>query len=216
MPAAAAARGRRNCMRVASGQRGTGAPARPGPRTTSTSHPDVRQADGLRAERLLGADDKRVPVARDRIAALRIAVVRNPAVHRDARRVGYALVAECGGLLLLNTVWERTDGRILGEMHNWYLATFVRLDNASGGHPALWLLLAVTATAGVAVPSPVRSACAARRGTTRPAEDRPRTHSGQRLTRHPLSETHSSVSVRQAIVEITCAHLPLAARLYVT
>jgi hypothetical protein len=104
-------------------------------------------------------------------AALRIAVTHNPAVHRDARRVGYVLVAECGGLLLLNTAWERADGRVLAEVHNWYWGTFVRLDNASGGHPTLWLLLAVAATAGVAVPSLVRSARTARRSTARPEED---------------------------------------------
>jgi hypothetical protein len=104
-------------------------------------------------------------------AALRAAVVRSPAVHRDARRLGYALIAQCGGLLLINTAWERADRQLLLQAHHWYWHTFVRLGSESAGPPVFWLIFAIAATTGVAVPSLVLSARAARRSRAQSAAD---------------------------------------------
>ncbi|WP_432839084.1 hypothetical protein [Dactylosporangium sp. CA-092794] len=77
-------------------------------------------------------------------------------MHRDARPLGYLLIAELAGLLLLDSTWERTGARLASEAHNWYWLTFVRFGDVSGGYPVLWLALTVTATAAVAVPSLIR------------------------------------------------------------
>ncbi|WP_327002532.1 Hsp70 family protein [Dactylosporangium sp. NBC_01737] len=107
-------------------------------------------------------------------AALRAAIVRSPAVHRGMRPIGWFVVAECGGLLLLNVVWDRQVPPYRGaaaDVQSWYWSTFVRLDGLSGTHPAVWLALALTATVAVAVPSLVRSARAARRPALEPKGD---------------------------------------------
>jgi hypothetical protein len=98
-------------------------------------------------------------------AALRTAIVRGPAAHRGLRPIGWFVVAECGGLLLLDVIWDRQQSYRgpVADVQGWYWTTFVRLDGLPGTHPAVWLTLALTAIVAVAVPSLARSARAARR-----------------------------------------------------
>ncbi|WP_433200191.1 Hsp70 family protein [Dactylosporangium sp. CS-047395] len=99
-------------------------------------------------------------------ALLRPAVVRDPAVHTAASRVGFTLIAGLTVLLLVQAAWEQSEDRIAPMVQSWYWYTFIGLEPNSNGHPWFWLVLAIGASAGVVVPSLVRNA--RRKGTGQP------------------------------------------------